>query len=328
MWLCYQHTIYFIYLFYKCFDDTFCLFKVLFDNAVRYIQSNVDIKHPPTTHSYFFPILIWRHRKQVLYKISSGNHKLYAALQRKKTVWVAQDYLFLHTVEKLLDLTSENCWNPLMLPLGCHMWNQLYLHNNNNISKAEHVRHCTSNKEDERFTVTLWLCSWPLAILLTDSLLGTNQSQFIFTAVRDFVIYIKHVACSCRASRNTRIRTVISCLKKGTDNESESEIMKSNCDSIFAYSSKRAEIVCLICRVFMNQEIDSIERLPTHSFFHRLVCLRSISHSPGKLDSPSHGNHSQNDTSSGLCRSQNTSSDMDTPLHFQNHEDQDMWFLR
>ncbi len=218
-----------------------------------------------------YPLVFFSHtdlktQETGLYKISSGNHKLYAALQRKKTVWVAQDYLFLHTVEKLLDLTSENCWNPLMLPLGCHMWNQLYLHNNNNISKAEHVRHCTSNKEDERFTVTLWLCSWPLAILLTDSLLGTNQSQFIFTAVRDFVIYIKHVACSCRASRNTRIRTVISCLKKGTDNESESEIMKSNCDSIFAYSSKRAEIVCLICRVFMNQEIDSIERLPTHSF--------------------------------------------------------------
>ncbi len=146
--------------------------------------------------------------------------KWYAALQRKKTVWVALDYLFLHTVEKPLDLTSENCWKPLMLPLGCRMWNQLYLHNNN-INKAEYVLHCTSNKEDERFTITLWLCSGPLAILLTDSLLGTNQSQFILTAVRDFVIYIKNVACSCRASRNPRIRTVISCLKKGTDNESE-----------------------------------------------------------------------------------------------------------
>ncbi len=226
MWLCYQHTIYFIYLFYKCFDDTFCLFKVLFVYAVRYIQSNVDIKHPPFTYSYFFPVLIWRHRKQVLYQISIVVTKLYAALQRKKTVWVALDYLFLHTVEKPLDLTLENCWKPLMLPLGCRMWNQLYLHNNN-ISKAEYVLHCTSNKEDERFTVTLWLCSGPLAILLTDSLLGTNQSQFILTAVRDFVIYIKNVACSCSASRNPRIRTVISCLKKGTDIESEWKIMKS-----------------------------------------------------------------------------------------------------
>lgn len=136
------------------------------------------------------------------------------------------------------------------------------------------------------------------------------------TAVRDFVIYIKYVACSCRASRNPRIRTVISCLKKGTDNESEREIMKSEL--------KRADIVDLICRVFMNQEIDSIERLHTHSFFHRLVCLHSISHSPGKLESPSHGNRSQNGTSSGMCRSQNTASDMDTSLHFRNHEDQDM----
>ncbi len=100
--------------------------------------------------------------------------------------------------------------------------------------------------------------------------------------------------------------------------------MKANCDSIFAYSPKTAEIVYLICRVFMNQEIDSIERLHTHSFFHRLVCLHSISHSPGKLGSPSHGNRSQNDTSSGLCLLQNTASDMDSSLHFRNHEDQDM----
>jgi len=34
-------------------------------------------------------------------------------------------YLLLHAVEKLLDLTLENCWMLLTLLLGCRMWNVL-----------------------------------------------------------------------------------------------------------------------------------------------------------------------------------------------------------
>lgn len=63
----YQHTIYFIYLFYECFDDLFCLFKIIFIYAVRYIQGNVDIEFPTFLHLYFLPVLIW-HREQVSFK--------------------------------------------------------------------------------------------------------------------------------------------------------------------------------------------------------------------------------------------------------------------
>lgn len=82
-------------------------------------------------------------------------------------------------------------------------------------------------QEGGRFTITFWLCSWPLAIVLTDSLFGTNQSQCSVTVVCDFVVNVIIVATFCGASGNTGIRTVISCLKRGTD----------------------------ICRAFMNQEI-------------------------------------------------------------------------
>lgn len=64
------------------------------------------------------------------------------------------------------------------------------------------------------FTVTFWLCSCPLAVFPTDSLFGTNQSQFTVTAVCDCVVYIEDVAISRRARGNPGIRTAISCLKK------------------------------------------------------------------------------------------------------------------
>lgn len=58
-------------------------------------------------------------------------------------------------------------------------------------------------------TVACWLISSPLAVLQARSFTGTHQKQFASAAVPHFVVNPKWVACSCGASWDTRVSTVV-----------------------------------------------------------------------------------------------------------------------